>query len=128
MALGAGNALGRVCCIASFKAVQARPLLVPPKIDFVAPRSLPGQPQARVLPGAVIDGLMRVVGIICPIRQIAGILVTPDTRNQLTVALVAPSPIKPQPVLHNRAAKSPIEVPKSLQQIRRAEPGIPERR
>src|SRR5437660_5352282 len=103
----------------------ACPLLIPPEVHFVAPRELPGDPHGCVLPGSVIEGLVAVVGIVGPLAQIAGVLIAPQ-RYVLAVALVTCGPVKPEPVLQNRAAKRPIEVPEFLQLIGSAEAGTTE--
>ena len=108
-----GKRRKHIGCIPSFITVLACPLLVPPEVHFVAPRHLPGDPHARVLPGAVVEGLVTVVRVIDPLGQIAGVLITPQS-YVLTVALVARSPVKPHPVFQNRAAKRPIQIPEFL--------------
>src|SRR5207245_494982 len=87
------------------------PLLVPPKIDLVAPRCLPGDPHAGVLPRAIVEALVTEVRIIGPLGYIAGILIAPQ-RDVFAVTLVAHIPVKPKPVLQNRTAKRPSpEIP-----------------
>src|SRR2546422_1961701 len=123
MALNAAGWLRCRRCVASFNAVLACPLLVPPEVEFVAPRDLPGEPHGRVLPGAVVEGLMGIVRVIRPLCEIAGIPISPQ-RYILAVALVACSPVKPEPVLHNRTPKRPIDVPEFLQLVRNAQSGV----
>src|SRR5262245_13058460 len=92
--------------------MQTYRLLIPPEVHFVGPGSLPGKSQARVLPGTVIQSLVRKVGIVCPLRHIAGILVSPQ-RNILAIALVTSRPVKPEPVFFNRTSDRAIDVPHS---------------
>src|SRR5437667_6449629 len=101
-------------------------LLIPPQIHFVLPRHLPCDPQACVLPSAVIKSLMAIIWVIGPLGYVAGIFVAPQ-RDILPVALVARSPVEPEPVLYNRAPKRAIDVPEFLKLVgsasqRRAEP------
>src|SRR2546422_7992671 len=97
-------------------------LLVPPKIHLVSLRRLPCQPQSGVLPGAIVKGLMAVVGIISPLRHIACILVAPQ-RDIFPVPLVAGSPVKPEPVFLDRTTESAINIPEFLQLVGSAQTG-----
>src|SRR5262245_12549988 len=85
-------------------------LLIPPEVHFVGSGSLPRKSQACVLPSAVIESLMRKVGIVCPLRHIAGILVSPQ-RHILAITLITSSPVKPEPVFFNRTSNRAIDVP-----------------
>src|SRR5215831_7458756 len=104
----------------------APPLLVPPKVHLVAPRDLPGDPHACVLPRAIIQGLMAIVRVIRPLGYVARIFVAPQ-RYILAVALVPRGPIKPEPVLHDGTSKRAIEVPEFLQLVGGAQTGITQR-
>src|SRR5262245_59297614 len=96
--------------------MQTYRLLIPPEVHLVGPGSLPGKPQARVLPGAVIKSLMRKVRIVCPLRHIAGIFVSPQ-RNILAIALITGSPVEPEPVFLNRTSDRAIDVPDGPQLV-----------
>src|SRR6476646_4917078 len=103
--------------------MQTYRLLIPPEIHFIGPRSLPGKSQARVLPGTIIQSLMRKVGIVCELRHIAGILVSPQ-RNILAIALVTSRPVKPEPVFFYRTSNRSIDVPDCPQLVGSTQTGI----
>src|SRR5262249_22103191 len=117
-----GQRLSHIAGIASFIAMLARRLLVPPQVHLVSQRRLPCQSQTCVLPGAVVKGLMTVVGIIVPLRHIACILVAPQ-RDIFPVPLVAGSPVKPEPVFLDRTTEGTIHIPEFLQLVGSAQTG-----
>src|SRR5215831_13204299 len=100
-------------CIAPVVTVQANGLLVPPRVDLTLLGYFPGESQRGVFPGAVVEGLMAVVRIIGPLRDIAGVLVVPYGQV-LAIALVADRPVEPELVLFDRAAEGAIDVPQFL--------------
>src|SRR5262245_48497961 len=111
---------------ASLVAVQTNRLLIPPEVHFVPPRGLQSKSQARVLPCAVIQSLMRKIWVIQKFRYVAGILVSPQ-RHILAIALVTGCPVKPEPVFLNRTSERSVDVPYCLQLAGSAQTRGPQR-
>src|SRR5215471_1180170 len=102
--------------------MQANGLLIPPQVDLTLSGRLPGEPEGRVLPCAIVEGLAAEVRLVGPLRNIAGVLVVPHGQVS-AITLVARRPVEPEPVLFNRPAKGAIEVPEFLKLCGSAQSG-----
>src|SRR5262245_14323638 len=90
--------------VAAYEAVDAGVLDAVEERDLVPRRRLPGQPNVLLVPRAVGDRLLGVVGIVGPFRGIARVLVGPHTGDILPADDVAVRGEEPQLVSDDRTA------------------------
>src|SRR5262245_34509125 len=90
--------------VAAVLALRAHLLLVPEDVQLVARRELRREAGAAVVPGLVVERLAREVGIVGPLRRVAGVLVVVHVRDVSLVALCARGREEPQAIDLERAA------------------------
>src|SRR4029434_7409831 len=110
----------RLCATSFFPLRPCRPgawfLLVPEGTDLVALGRLKGQSQARDSVTTRGTGLARQVGLVRPLRRVAGILVRPHSWNRAVRALFTRDRVEPHAVPHDGCTNADTEV-QQLEQL-----------
>src|SRR6185312_1021212 len=97
--------------VAALLARDARVLETRPEVELVARRRLPRQTDVPLLPDAVVDRLLALVGVVRPRVRVAGVLVDPHARNALPAEQVAERPEEPELVADDRTTERRIDFP-----------------
>src|SRR5690606_31189013 len=93
---------------AGIRGAVARLLLVPVDVELVALGGLQRQPERADPPALGPERALRPVGLVGPLRRVAGVLVREHVGNAAVVALVPEGPVEPEAVAQDWPADAEV--------------------